>query len=115
MSFPIIVPDVQVYSGDSFSMKYILKTGTPPEPINLVAEGWESWNCQFRQAPSDTEFISLIIDLTDADEGVIIIRATPEQTAQITSGVWDLQASREGEVRTWLRGTFNHVLDVTRV
>jgi len=114
MSFPIEVPETPVYQGDSLTMSYVLKDGDPATPIDLVEDGWTGWVAQWRPFPASPEFEEFGIDVSGASTGHVVLSLTPTQTASLRNGVWDLQAERSGEVRTWLRGELIFSKDVTR-
>lgn len=113
MPFPIQVPDIPVYRGDSVSMSYILKEGEPPAAINLVESGWDNWSAQWRPFVNSPKYVDFLVDMSGAELGRITLSLTPEQTASLGNGVWDLQAHRSGEVRTWISGGIVFQKDVT--
>jgi hypothetical protein len=115
VSFPVSVPDITMYAGDTFvSPSYIMKTGSPLAPINLVTEGWTNWTAQWRTNQVDPNYIAFTVDTTQASSGVISFTATATQSRSFWNGVWDVQATNGTEVRTWIRGKLNYVEDVTR-
>ena len=115
MPFPVSVPDITMYAGDTFvSPSYTMETGTPLAPINLVSAGWTSWTCQWRRNQTDDDYIAFTVDTTQAASGIISFTATPTQTRSMWNGVWDLQATNGATVRTWIRGKLVYVEDVTR-
>jgi hypothetical protein len=114
MSFPIVVPTATPYRGDTFVMSYVFKSGDPLTPIDFVDEGWDDWKAQFRTSEDATDFIEFTIDDAEADQGRINLSMTATQTVDLTNGVWDLQATRGAELRTWIRGNLKVIEDVTR-
>lgn len=114
MSFPITVPTITPYRSDTLVMTYVFKDGDPLTPIDLVADGWGSWKAQFRPSEDSATYLEFAIDTTDADQGKVNLSLTATQTADLTSGVWDLQAVRGEEVRTWIRGNVKMIEDVTK-
>ena len=115
MSFPITVPDITMYAGDTFiSPSYTMETGSPLAPINLVTDGWTNWTAQWRANVTDTNYFAFTVDTSSASSGVIRFTATSTQTRSLWNGVWDLQATKGSEVRTWIRGKLIYVEDVTR-
>jgi hypothetical protein len=111
------VPDIgglPVYAGDSFSQTFeFLDDG---EAIDLVVEGWSNWIAQYRKTPKSVDFVEFVVDDSAADEGVITISLTPQQARELgDSGVFDLQATQNGTIRTWLKGSIDWSLDVSRV
>lgn len=114
MAFPLIVPTLEVYQGDTFSASYILKEGNPAAAINLPAAGWTSWTAKWRSHPNSTTAVSFAVGTTDADEGRIVVSLTATQTSTLKNGYWDLQSTRNSEVKTWIRGKVTVIQDVTR-
>lgn len=113
---PAEVPPVPVYAGDTCVFPtYTFKTDGG-EPLDLVAEGWTDWTSMWRHKTTATdEPITLSIDISQASSGVLSITASAAQTRLMDgAGVWDLQAERPNEVRTFLRGSTTYLLDVTR-
>ena len=110
MSFPVVVPDWAMYSGDTFSQTYVLKSdGTA---INLVTQGWTSWVAKWKPYVGST-VVTLTVDTTSAASGQITITATSAQTAAMDGpGLWDVQATNGSTVRTWLRGKTSFIQDV---
>jgi len=114
MSGPFIVPDVPVYAGDTLTFPPYTFT-EDGVVIDLVAEGWGSWQSKWRVTPDAATAITLTVDDSAADEGVIQITATGTQATEMAqSGVFDLQATNSGVVRTWVRGNTSWQNDVTR-
>ena len=114
MAFPLIVPALKVYQGDTFSASYILKEGIPAEVIDLTAEGWTSWTAKWRSHPTSTSYVSFVVDTTAATSGRIVVSLTATQTSTLENGYWDLQSTRNSEVKTWIRGKVTAIKDVTR-
>ena len=119
---PASIPAEEIYAGDTWSRSFEIRRrdATDPAvsaPVDLVADGWGGWIAQWRsRADSSEEPIELGVDASQAADGVMTLSATAAQTrAMRQSGVWDLQASRGSEVRTWLAGSFTWGWDVTRV
>lgn len=112
---PVTVPNITIYAGDDTLWPvYVLKSDVDT-PINLEVAGWSDWAAQWRPREDSTEAVDLVVDDTRADEGIIQISATSEQTqAMGVAGVWDLQAVNDGKVKTWLRGKTKYTKDVTR-
>jgi hypothetical protein len=118
MSFPVSVPDITVYAGDTFSSPvYVLGTmvNNVFTPYDLVAEGWTNWKAQWRANANDPSFVELTVDTSDATSGAISWTMGADATRSLWNGVWDIQAVQSGTVRTWLRGKTLFVEDVTRV
>lgn len=115
MAAPTEVPDVPVYAGDTCVFpSYTFQAGTAA--IDLVAEGWTNWTATWRRGTHAEESIPLAVNTAQAASGIIGISASATQTrAMGSAGVWDLQAERPGEVRTFLMGSTTYRQDVTRV
>jgi hypothetical protein len=84
-------------------------------PINLVAEGWGNWTAQWRPNDSSSDHIDFEVDDSQASQGRIGIFLSAANSLLVKNGVWDLQATRGEEVKTWIRGEVTHMKDVTRV
>lgn len=110
---PPEVPPVAVYAGDTCIFPvYTFKESNIA--TNLVLAGWTSWVCSWRRKISAVEFIPVTVDAGQADLGIIQLLLSPEQTrAMGGAGVWDLQATRRLEIRTFLRGSTTYLKDVT--
>jgi hypothetical protein len=112
MAQPFEVPSVAVYAGDSLEFPTYQVLDSDKVAVDLSS--W-TWRAQWRRNPMSSTFIELTIDDSDAADGKIYISATPEQTTEMgSSGVWDLQGTKAGEVETWLRGPTVYTQDVTR-
>jgi hypothetical protein len=112
-SFPTDVGTLRVYAGDTFSQTFVFKEGETV--IDLVDEGWTGWAAQYRVTRDAATAISFAVDDSEADEGRITIALSPSQTNQISkAGVFDLQASQNGTVKTWLQGSLAWTRDITR-
>jgi hypothetical protein len=112
-SFPTDVGTLRVYAGDTFSQTFVFKEGTAV--IDFDAEGWTDWAAEYRVTRNAATSITFAVDDSEADEGRITISLTPDQTNEITkAGVFDLQATQNGTVKTWLQGSIAWSKDVTR-
>lgn len=114
-NFPVKVPALEIYRGDSFSQTYVLKDSVTGVVRDLVDEGWDSWIAQWRPFIGSPESVSFTVDTAEADLGQVTVSLTATQTAGLATGVWDLQASQGDIVRTWLVGTVAFVEDITNV
>jgi hypothetical protein len=112
MSNPPIVPILKIYAGDTFTQSFVFETDGVPR--NLVAEGWGSWLAQIRVMPESTTSVPFVIDTTQASVGRITLSLTAATTATLVGDVFDLQATRTGEVRTFLQGSLTVSKDVSR-
>jgi hypothetical protein len=111
--YPSHIGALVVYGGDTFTQTFnFLEDGAP---IALTAKGWGSWKAQYRTSPSASLAVDFVVDDSQANSGAITISLSAEDTANIRSkGVFDLQASQSGTVRTWIRGELSWTQDVTR-
>jgi hypothetical protein len=109
------VPTVAIYAGDSALWPvYTLKT-PDNAPRDLAAEGWTGWSAQWRATEDAANAVQLTVDASRANEGIILLAASPAQTATMGGpGVFDVQSERNGEVKTWLRGKTKYTKDITR-
>lgn len=114
MSYPVSVPLIKIYAGDYFSQSYLFQSGDPLTPIDFVDEGWGDWRCQWRPAPGATDFVDFVVDDAQAAEGRIVLTADGEATAAMGNGFLDLQATKDGNVRTWFTGQVIWREDVTK-
>lgn len=102
-----------IYRGDTFRQTFTFQTdGTP---IDLVAAGWTSWASQWRAFEDAPTAVTFTVDTSLASTGKITISADPATTKLIASGTYDVQATRPGETRTWVRGDITYWKDVTNV
>jgi hypothetical protein len=111
---PANVPALVIYAGDTWSQSYEFKAGDPAEAIDFVAEGWTDWICQCRATPESTQFFTINVDDSDAENGRIVLYADPEETRLFTPGVFDLQSTNGVTIKTWIRGNLSWVEDVSR-
>ena len=110
MSFPVTVPSVNAYAGDTLVFP-TYSFETDGEPTDLSA--WDSWAAQWRPEDDSAEYITLTVVKTNS---TFAITATAEQArAMGKSGVWDLQATDGAVIRTFIRGQVIYQMDVTRV
>lgn len=109
---PVKVPVIRIYSGDTTDFRgYRFKDGTGAV-INLAQ--W-TFTAVWRRTPQTPAFLILTVDATQAASGLIRVTASPAITAQIKArGVWDLQATFNGVVKTLVYGNTEHISDVTR-
>ena len=113
MIYPINVPAIKIYQGDTFSQSYVFKDKETKAVRDLVADGWGSWLAQWRPFAGSKDFVNFTIDSESADEGRIGISLTGDQTTQLRGGVWDLQALQGTDRRTWISGTVEFVKEVS--
>lgn len=111
MPVPVYATKIEVYAGDSWSQSFVFKVGDTPEDLT----GWGSWECQWRPSEASSTAVDLTVDTSSADEGVITISATPEQTrAMGRDGLADVQAVDGADVRTFIRFRTVWRRDLTR-
>lgn len=113
--FPIKIPAIKIYRGDSFSQTYVFKNSTTNQPKNLVQEGWTNWVAQWKPEVDADIIVNFTVDASNASTGQILVSLTPQQTQVLRRGVWDLQANQNSVVRTWLVGKVEFEKDVTNV
>lgn len=106
---PANVP-LTIVRGDSWTQQFIFRDQTTNDPINIT-----SWTvtAQIRSSPDDDTTTSLAIT-NGGSNGTVTVRLTAAQSAALPAvGVWDLQRSASGDVRTLLGGSVKVVPDVT--
>lgn len=112
---PTLIEPVEIYAGDTAQWPTFTMKNSDLQPINLVAEGWTDWEAQWRPTIDSDSEMTLQVDTSRAQFGEIAITASATQTRTMgASGVWDLQAKRGAEVKTWVRGKTKYTKDVTR-
>lgn len=111
MTYPIVVPDLEVYAGDTFAQSYVFKTNAVP--IDLSA--WSGWVAKWQPYQGGTS-ITLTVTTTGLAVGSIVVNATSAQTTAMGGpGLWDVSATNNGSVRTFLRGKTHYTEDVPNV
>jgi len=114
MSFPATSPVVQIYAGDTYTQTYLFKDSAG-DPIDLVDEGWEDWKAQYRTSRPAITAYDFTVNDTDADQGILVVSMSKEDTAKLVyEGVWDLQAVRGAELKTFITSVVEVEKDVTR-
>lgn len=117
---PALAPEVEVYSGDDTVFESIFVDDGLGVAIDMSAHTFEA---VWRPSPSSRTEITLTVDDSAANTGIIVVSANAAQTAQMESdGVWDLQCTfaadvspyTSGDVVTLVRVPTKFVLDVTR-
>ena len=102
--------DLCLYRGDTFEQSMMFTT-PEGDAIPLPATGWRAWA---DVQSEDTEYVVFDVDTTGADDGVLVLRLTAEQTALIEwGGTYDVEHGGD-TVRTWVRGAVAVTRDVTR-
>jgi len=108
---PTEVPKLNFYAGDTFIFPdYTIQPGGVVTDFSAY-----TWKAQWRPTAESATVVELTVNAAAANIGKFGISATAEQSATMAgSGVWDLQASLSGVVKTWLRGSTMGYEDVTR-
>lgn len=102
-----------VYAGDAESLVIELKDDNGAA-IDIT-EHYSDLRCQWRRRASDYQWYEIAIDESQSETGTIRLELTPEQTRGMGGpGVFDIQASVEGDPRTLLTGKTLWKGDVTR-
>ena len=114
-SFPVGVPALELYRGDTFSEWFVFKDAVSGAPRDLDGEGWGEWAAQWRPFVGSEQFVDFTVDVSGLSVGRVGLSLSASQTAVMRRGVWDLQASNGDVVRTWLSGSVSFVEDVTDV
>lgn len=115
MTYPVAVPDVLIYAGDTYEQTYTFKD-TAGDPIDLDAEGWHTWKAQVRPSRDSLDYVDFHVDHSDADQGVIVVSMTAANTSTLSgSGVWDLRAKHSSTIRTFITSRVEITEAVTHV
>ncbi|MDH6181809.1 hypothetical protein M2152_001991 [Microbacteriaceae bacterium SG_E_30_P1] len=92
--------DNTLYDG---RLRFMLREGDdgPLEPENLSE--WEDWKSQWRPYPTAETFVELEVDETGAEDGYLTLHATAADTIAMggRDGVFDIQATKDGKIRTF--------------
>ena len=104
--------DLRVYSGDKYVQEFTF-TDEDDNPFDFTGH---TVTAQWRPYRTSSTFVNFAVTVTNAAGGVLEIKLTGAQTANLTSGVWDLQTS-SGDAdgpRTLVNGDVEVVRQVTR-
>lgn len=106
------VAAVSIYAGDDIVFPtYTFLSGE--DPLDLST--WTDWAAQWRPTLTSDTVLDLDVDTSELATGIVTVSVDAETTRTMgQSGVWDLQATLSGDVRTWLRGRTIWMNDVTR-
>ncbi len=120
MSFPPALPIWDVYAGDDQTLSLAITHDGHSADLGA----WTGWRATFRPTlPGATTIdenaqpVPLGVDESGKSGGLIVITIPASLCAvggQIRDGVWDVQASNAGRVKTWARGQIRWMGDVTR-
>lgn len=113
MTYPVTVPDWNVYDGDTFSQTYVITDSATGLPVNLT--GWGSWASAWRPYQGGELVMMTVVTTGLASGQITIIASSAQTTAMDGPGLWDVQSTNTstGAVRTWLRGKVAYVQNVT--
>lgn len=103
--------DVTVYAGDDITFPRFRFLDGDAVPVDVSSWVWEA---MWRSFPGSRTSIDLTVDLTDAVDGIVWVRAAAETTRAMRSGVWDLQETHDGITTTLIAGEVLWTEDVTR-
>ena len=104
--------DLIVYRGDTgrFRVNVTDSTGTPLDVSGAV------FDCDVRLDPLDpTPMVSLTVTPVAGTPSAIDITISAAISAQLQTGVWDLEMTFAGEVITLLAGAVTVTADVSRI
>lgn len=101
---------LRVYRGDTLVSPVFTVKHPDGSPMDLSS--WTNWKAAIR---TSCRVVPLVVDTSGIAQGRIFFTISPSETRTIDAdGVWDIQASNGGTVRTWLRGKTKVENDVTR-
>jgi hypothetical protein len=118
------VLDLSLYAGDGVAFRLICKDDEePPAPIPIT--GTVQAQVRLDRSAEALAIVAFSSDLTDADQGIIVLSLTGEQTQTLVedpsskkgkfTGVWDVQwVATDSEPRTLCQGKVECMADVTR-
>ena len=114
MSFsePVDIGTWRIYGGDYRAIEATVYAGDAPADLSHFTD----WRAQWRTYASSRSSVDLTVDAERASEGIVVVSIPGELSGvdgQLRSGVFDVQASDEGVVRTFFRGTIVWEGDVT--
>lgn len=102
---------LEVYEGDTLVAGFVF-SDRDGVPLNLST--WSQWAAQWRPTEDSDESVAFTVDTSQLATGRVGISLSGSQTDGLRNGVWDVQATRSGEIRTWVRGRVTVKKDVTR-
>ena len=99
------------YRGDTLTLEFAFED----EDGVALALPTTGWTAQIRTLPDSAVALEdFTVTSSAAGTGVVVASLTGAQTADLSGGVWDLQQTSGGVVRTYLRGSVTFEGDVTR-
>ena len=102
----------KITRGDDFADYVTIKEGDPAAAVDVSDR---LFTAQVRRTPNGAIVASMVIDDSEADDGIIGYSITDVTTSDMDGQyVWDFQQSTAGFVRTLMAGSFTVVQDVTR-
>lgn len=116
------VLDLSLYAGDGVSFRLIC---TDNNSDRVPITGTVMAQVRVDRLSSDDPIVEFAVDLAEADQGVVQLSLTGDQTQELIAdpstvkgkftGVWDVQWTPAGqEARTLCQGKVECVADVTR-
>lgn len=116
------VLDLALYAGDGISFRLFCKD-SDGDSVNIT--GTVKAQVRLNRTPENTLVVDFTSDLANAEEGVITLSLTGDQTEELMTddsandgkfdGVWDLEWDPDGgEPRTLCQGKVECVADVTK-
>jgi len=107
--------DLKVYRGDNFGVTVtITDKHATPNPVPLPTDG--EWKAQIRRrADMPKVYAAMTVDASNGSDGKIRLTMTDEQTSELSGEmVYDVENTKPGLRRTYLKGTITFERDVTR-
>lgn len=101
--------DLDIVRGDLYSITLTIIDGNE-DPIDLTAV---TLTAQVRPTPDSPTVIDFAVDDSDAEDGIVVLSLTPEQTGTLKGKPhrWDLESDAGPETLAY--GVVNVLLDVT--
>lgn len=104
------VLNLSMYAGDTFSQEMAFSDDNDT-PINLTGA---TVTAQWRSVGSSATSVAFTVVVDNAAAGEVTVSLTATATAELKSGVWDLQMSAAGVVSTLVGGSVTVYPQVTR-
>lgn len=105
--------DLAIYRGDDYAHKLTFTDNAEP-PVSLNLSDY-TFKAQIRDRSENGKVIyaTFTIDISQAASGIIVLHLDAAST-RIPSGYWDLEATKDSTVQTWLKGAVTMDGDVTQ-